>query len=314
MLTLKLFDILVLPVLTYGIEVWGPLLIANENLSKVQNHTLKVMLEPTIIEKLNLHLCKYVLGVSRKATNDAVRGEIGRLPIIILALKRCLSYAKRCYNLPYTYLVRKTLPTSINCLYPQWITHVCSLHQLPDTDQDVSTSDYIPQILSKYSSAYIQGQCIARYKLGWLDSINKKYNPAANNKLSTYASFKKVFEAENYVLGISRPQRRYFTKLRISSHHLAIETGRYTRPVTPRERRLCNSCCLGEIGDEKHFLLRCPKFDRERASMFDELSEFLIIQNSQDFKTFDTLMQCLAGDLEVGRVVCSYVEKCFSAV
>ena len=40
------------------------------------------------------------------------------------------------------------------------------------------------------------------------------------------------------------PQRKtkYITKPRISSHHLQIERGRYTRPKTLRENRLCNTC------------------------------------------------------------------------
>ena len=37
-------------------------------------------------------------------------------------------------------------------------------------------------------------------------------------------------------------KRRSFTKLRVSSHRLAIETGRYTRPITPRSQRFCNHC------------------------------------------------------------------------
>ena len=44
---------------------------------------LKSMFEPYSIEKLNLHLCKFILGVCRKSTNDAVRGELGRLPILL---------------------------------------------------------------------------------------------------------------------------------------------------------------------------------------------------------------------------------------
>ena len=55
-------------------------------------------------------------------------------------------------------------------------------------------------------------------------------------------------------------------------------------------------------------------FDREIEIMFNELSEFLIIQNFKDFKTFNTLMQYLAGDLQVGKAVCYYIAKCFSTL
>ena len=43
------------------------------------------------------------------------------------------------------------------------------------------------------------------------------------------------------------------TRLRLSSHRLRIETGRWTR--TPYENRLCE---CGEIQTEEHVLLRCP--------------------------------------------------------
>ena len=115
-----------------------------------------------------------------------------------------------------------------------------------------------------------------------------------------------------YVLGLKRSRRRNFTKLRISSHHLAVETGRYTIPVTPPSQRLCKSCNSGVVGDEKLFLLHFPKFAAEKKQMFNELSEFLFIQNMGDFKTFVPLMQYYGGDLEAGKIICSFVDKCLA--
>ena len=47
------------------------------------------------------------------------------------------------------------------------------------------------------------------------------------------------------------------TKLRVSSHRLAVEAGRWNRPVrTPYEDRKCIFCNLLE--DEYHFTLECP--------------------------------------------------------
>ena len=40
-----------------------------------------------LFEKIHLKLCKSVLGVHAKASNDAVRGELGRRPIIFFILK-----------------------------------------------------------------------------------------------------------------------------------------------------------------------------------------------------------------------------------
>lgn len=152
------------------------------------------------------------------------------------------------------------------------------------------------------------------YETGWLAHINKMYDHETSNKLRTYASFKKVFVPENYVFGLHRSQRRHFSKLRISNHHLDIESGRYTRPITPREQRLCRSCNMNRIGDEIHFLLQCPYFHNERLTMFNKLSTFFSIRSQIDFKTFITLMNYHSGDLEVAKVVCDFVQCCFMKV
>ena len=62
---------------------------------------------------------------------------------------------------------------------------------------------------------------------------------------------------------LSEHQRIDFTRLRTSSHNLAIETGRWTRPITPREARIC-SC--GEVQSEAHVILNCPQSDHIRQA------------------------------------------------
>ena len=57
----------------------------------------------------------------------------------------------------------------------------------------------------------------------------------------------------NYVL--------VFTRFRLSSHRLKIETGRWARIEV--ENRVCD--CGGGIQDESHVLFECPKTDEERV-------------------------------------------------
>ena len=57
-----------------------------------------------------------------------------------------------------------------------------------------------------------------------------------------------------YKSNIPEYQRISFSRLRLSSHRLAIETGRWTRPPTPREDRLC-SC--GGVQTEEHIITEC---------------------------------------------------------
>ena len=50
-------------------------------------------------------------------------------------------------------------------------------------------------------------------------------------------------------------------RLDISSHSLAIETGRHSKPKIEKENRLCNFCYLNEVEDEQCFLLRCTLYE-----------------------------------------------------
>ena len=57
-----------------------------------------------------------------------------------------------------------------------------------------------------------------------------------------------------------------FTRLRVSSHRLRIETGRWARPAIDRERRLCT---CGAVQTEEHVVVECPLVQhlREKYSL-----------------------------------------------
>ena len=67
-LQFKLFDTLILPILTYGSEIWG-----YENTKQ--------------LEKLHLQFCRNILGVRTTTPNFMTYGELGRTPIDILCIK-----------------------------------------------------------------------------------------------------------------------------------------------------------------------------------------------------------------------------------
>ena len=66
------------------------------------------------------------------------------------------------------------------------------------------------------------------------------------------------------------------TKLRLSNHRLAIETGCYMRPYKKPNERIC-PLCKKEAEDEKHFLVSCLGYQEKWKSLFKCLStEFKI--------------------------------------
>jgi hypothetical protein len=55
---------------------------------------------------------------------------------------------------------------------------------------------------------------------------------------------------------------------------LHIETGQYTRPITPVENRICSNCNSKSVEDEIHFLKYCPKFENHRRELFSNVLNY----------------------------------------
>ena len=66
---------------------------------------------------------------------------------------------------------------------------------------------------------------------------------------------------------VEERKRISFTRFRLSSHNLKIELGRWSR--IPRENRLC---ACGEIQDELHVAIKCPKTDELREKYEDSFN------------------------------------------
>ena len=105
----------------------------------------------------------------------------------------------------------------------------------------------INRIKNKYRDQYIQG---------WFNSLSTNNSRVGEGgiKLRTYRLFKSNFELETYLCNIQNTAHRAaLTRLRVGSHQLAIELGRYHKPKPlPVKERLCDQCNVVE--DEYHFI------------------------------------------------------------
>ena len=87
----------------------------------------------------------------------------------------------------------------------------------------------------------------------------------------TYCKIKTSFGSEKYLHIINNfTLRRAIAKLRIFTHRLKIETGRYLKLEV--SKRLCNKCDLNKIEDEIHFLLECPSTSTDRQILIDMIN------------------------------------------
>ena len=105
-----------------------------------------------------------------------------------------------------------------------------------------------------------------------------------------------------------------FTKLRISSHNLAIEKGRHSKIPQSNDilcdfckfdrnnctcnsfkyNRLCQVCNV--IEDECHFLLKCSLYKNCRHSFLENLKSFVVIDFDNIDEVFIKLMSTLDGE------------------
>ena len=95
-----------------------------------------------------------------------------------------------------------------------------------------------------------------------------------------------------YIVNIKK-FRIALSKLRVSSHRLEIEAGRWNKPnKTPRENRKCKNCNILE--DEYHFLFECTRYNHLRPNYF----KLYYRVNSNMFKTVQLFKSCNENDIK----------------
>ena len=75
-----------------------------------------------------------------------------------------------------------------------------------------------------------------------------------------------AYKPAAYLTAVTSDGRKALAQLRTGSHWLRENTGRHTRPVTPRHERLCVRCGCGEVDDAGHMALRCAALADVRQS------------------------------------------------
>ena len=148
-----------------------------------------------------------------------------------------------------------------------------------------------------------------------MDLMKKKYisywrqTLQHSQKLSFYYTIKQHYSPSTY-LDLSRrtPSRKALVKLRISSHELRIETGRYDK--IPREERLCNLCNSNKIEDETHFLLDCPRYSSIRDMFFSKIESKIPFLR---LLSYETLISHLMNstDYYINIQLISFISSCF---
>ena len=181
------------------------------------------------IEKVHLDFCKSILGVKRSTPNAMVYCELGRVPLL---------YCEYMNN--------------ANC--QNWVSNVKNIFE------EIGLNDLW------YNNGSMDNKHIVYIVKQRLIDIYKQTVLADVNSSAKCIMYKHIVDKVILQPYLSKPISNYSKKLickfRLSSHCLAIETGRYKN--IPVERRKCPSSKT-DIEDEFHFMLKCPTYQEFRV-------------------------------------------------
>ena len=267
----KLFDALVVPIVTYGCQVWLPETLFIRNYK--DNTNTKSLLKETArdpLEKLHLSFLKWTLGVGRKTSNASVWGDTGRCPLVIKASKQVFGYFDRLEQMDRagcTSLARQAYVEQRTLNLP-WYKGIEDLRQSLQSGQSRRLT-YPNQFKTALRSSFTN--C-------WNEERQN------NRKLSFYNTIKNEFTAETYLnLQLSGEEVKRLAQFRMSAHKFNIETGRYAINRENPISRICKHCSSSDleavgllaelpmfepiIEDEKHVLTDCSLYDDLRRNI-----------------------------------------------
>ena len=269
---LELFDKLISPILNYASEVWG-------------------FCQANAIERVHMQFCKKLLGVKKTTQNDFVYGELGRTNF---STKRYLTIIKFWFK-----ILRSPENKYLNIVYKMMLNDI---EEMPNKTNWASLVKQLLMSLGFYEVWLAQGVAnIAFFLSVFKQRLNDTFMQNWRERLegSSRANFYNSitqFQLQPYLENINVfKYMQAFSKLRMSSHRLAIESGRWVRPTRiPIDERKCSLCQVLE--DEYHFVLECnvyaelrykyiPKHYWKRPSMY----KFVELLNTTNMKILRNL-------------------------
>jgi len=228
----KLFDTQIVPMLLYAAEIWG--------FQKIE-----------AIEKVHLMACKKVLGVSSRAPNTLVYGELGRYPLYVISAARCIMFWFRLLKQPPTRYSRMAYDMLLQMHErgkKTWVTNVKNL-------LCCSGFGYV----WLFGGVGNEKQFISDLKLRLRDCFCQEWFSHLENSthFELYNSFKTCLEREKYVnLMHTSNYSKTLARFRIGVSEINAHRFRFSKQ--PR-KQLCPFCPQA-IEDEIHVVFNCPAY------------------------------------------------------
>ena len=210
-------------------------------------------------EQLLNRMCKYTLGIPKKSSNIAAKGELG---IYHLNIEVCIRIVKFFFHL--LKLMKegnKLIYSAVMECYTlwkcgdnlskelSWLSTVFYMLQIAGYNFP-SISNYL-EIDEGITVKNLKTELQKLYRQHFLKTIS------LSSKLApVYGKIKKEYREEPYVFQVEyHKYRSAIARFRISGHNLPIEKDRW-KGIDKSERR-CKQCINNDVGDEKRYILCC---------------------------------------------------------
>lgn len=245
---LKLFDAKVVPILTYGAEIWG--------ISGTEE-----------VEKVATRFYKGVLGLRPNASDTFVRGELGRHTLACKILTKVVKFwaklacSETSQGTRLCYMYQKHLADTGRVSWASQVRDLLSTHGLGEAWLNQGVGD-VKAFVKEFSE---RTRVVSHFE--WLENVNSFGN------LRTYRSMKSELVMEWYLkAGIGRTVTGTLIRLRCGLLKIHVNEGRWAG--VPYEERLCGICNQGKIEDESHLIFHCRAYSLFRLALFRKYPVF----------------------------------------
>ena len=240
--TIDMFNKMIVPILTYGCEVWG-------------------FTNADIVDRLQLKFLKIVLRLRRSTPSHMIYGETGMYPIALTIKNRIMNYWVKLVSHENRNKLSSIVYKFLYKLYRQGEHESLYLKYVRDTLIDLGLpylweSHDVTHVNTAQFKYFVKRQTQDLFILEWHNVL------AESSMYNNYRIIKSTFGQERYLTILPYNCIISFIRFRTTNNLLPVNVQRYYN--IHRDERTCDKCLSNDTADEFHYLFVCPYFEAIR--------------------------------------------------
>jgi hypothetical protein len=261
---LRLFNAVVLPNLTFGCEVWGPWILHIDGAASHDTwlHGFHDHPAQNVVDQVRMAFARTLLGLPSGTPLWNILRELGWYPLQVYVARQLVKFMNKLWDLPASTLARRAMLESWQAFLDGrcpdgWCARVHTFlvaAGVPPKDH-LQEDNRIPRYDANVVWQTLRHACHQVYMLPGLTSKLAAYHTDFALPLDARARRRGWRRAMHLDLPLPVHKVKLLTRFRLSCHHLAVETGRWSSVAI--DNRTCQLCRSGAVQDEHHILFVC---------------------------------------------------------